>query len=122
MRFTIHFLAAVPLALSLGLPLAVHAADPYVDAMREEGRKLERADKVREEIRADEHAERQRPAGKSALTQAEFEGLLRRDGAESYTLYGQLNAQKRGKVFESYRVSGKMSDAKRRIIDFYLGL
>lgn len=120
------FVIAALAGLSL-LALVVSAApsdDAYLREIQAEGNKLETLNKAREEIRQSE-AQEKNARGKPGVTVADmkgFEYLLNADAPASYSLYLRLRPEQKSVVIESYRKQGKLSDAKRKVIDLYLGL
>jgi hypothetical protein len=123
---TILVLAVITIA---SLPTAGFPASPSDDAyLREiqaEGNKLTPLDKARAEIRADEARETSATGNGRARTTVDlgtFEQQLNTDSAASFSLYSRLKGEQKLVVYEAYRKNGNLSDAKRVIVDFYLGL
>lgn len=124
---------ALSVALALGLTGATvtwHAAgdDDYTRAIREEGNKLEFLNRAKEEIKQSEQKEKQAsqsasaPPAQSFKDITDFEKALYKDAPASYSLYSKLPAEKRTVIYALYQKEGKMSVAKRKIVDFYLNL
>jgi hypothetical protein len=125
-KSTIIVLTAVTIAglPAFGLP-ASPSDDTYLREIQAEAKKLSPLDRAREEIRESEAREKSAAGHAGARTTADlgtFEKQLNADAPASYSLYNRLQFEQKMAVYEEYRKNGKLSDAKRRIIDIFLGL
>jgi hypothetical protein len=108
------------------VPIPISAApsdDAYLREIQAEGSKLETLNKAREEIRQGEA--REKAAGKTGAVAADvkgFEKLLNADAQASYSIYLRLKPEQKTAVFDAYRKQGKLSDAKRKVVDLFLGM
>jgi hypothetical protein len=99
--------------------------DAYLREIQAEGKKLTPLDKARAEIRADEAQGKSTIGNGRARTTVDlgtFEQLLNTESPASFSLYNHLKGEQKLVVYEAYRKNGNLSDAKRVIVDFYLGL
>jgi hypothetical protein len=105
------------------LTSAAPSDDAYLREIQAEGSKLETLNRAREEIRQGEA--REKAAGKTGAVATDakgFEKLLNADAQASYSLYLRLKPEQKTVVFDAYRRQGKLSDAKRKVVDLFLGL
>jgi hypothetical protein len=109
---------------AFGLP-ASPSDDAYLRAVQAEGEKLTPLDRARAEIRADENREKSAAGNGRVRTPVDlgaFERLLNADAPASFSLYSRLKGDQKLSVYEVYRKNGKLSEAKRAIVDTVLGL
>lgn len=125
MEFTrTRLLEAVLICVATGMSGAgIAADDDYLRAIQAEGSKLERLNRAKEEISQSEKQEKtQKREGVLAKDIGQFEDLLRKDAPASFSLYSRLPAPKRNVIFDLYRKEGKLSVAKRKIVEAHLGI
>lgn len=125
-KSSVIILAAVTVAglPAFGLP-APPSDDAYLREIQAEGNKLTPLDKARAEIRESEAREKSAAGQAGTRTNTDlgtFERLLNADAPASFSLYNRLKVEQKLAVYEAYRNNGKLSDAKRRIVDIFLGL
>lgn len=113
----------------IAVPPAPANDDAYLREIRAEGNKTERLDRAREEIRRSEEQERTRenknnksPPPATVNNRGDFEKQLHRDSPASYQFYTSFPLEKRDLIFKTYLREKKMSAAKRKIVDAYLGI
>jgi hypothetical protein len=109
---------------AFGLP-ASPSDDAYLREIQAEGSRLTPLDRAREEIREGEAREKSSGGGGGARNNvdlATFEKLLNSDAPASFSLYNRLRSEQKLDIYATYRKSGKLSDAKRRIVDTFLGI
>ena len=103
------------------------ADDDYRKAMIKEAKKLEYLKEAKKEI--DKSIKQEEIERKSASSSKKkllplngFENFLKVKSNASYNLYIKLNTQQRINVYNVYRGTSKFSEAKRKIVNEYLGL
>lgn len=110
--------------LSLALPLSVIAADDaYLQELSQEVNKPEYVKGAESEIRASEATEKVQGDKQKELaykTIESFEAILKKQYPSSHTLYLKLTTEQRLKVHQTYLKTGKLSVAKRKIVDIFL--
>lgn len=120
-------MASIFLLAPVGPIHADTADDEYRKAMVKEAKKLEYLKEAKKEI--DKSIKQEEIEKKSASTSKKkllllsaFEKYLRIESNASYNLYIKLNTQQRIDVYNIYRKTSKFSEAKRRIVNEYLGI
>jgi hypothetical protein len=120
-------IASVLLLAPTGPINADTADDEYRKAMVKEAKKLEYLKEAKKEI--DKSIKQEEIEKKSASTSKKkilplsgFEENLKIGSKASYKLYIKLNTQQRINVYNVYRETNKFSEAKRKIVNEYLGI
>lgn len=99
--------------------------DEYLKMLSEEISKPEYVSKIKEEISQSEKEEEKQASSKGNKTAIksfnEFETSLVRRYPSSYTIYNDFKLNQKETVYKTYVATQKMSKAKRKIIDLFLG-
>jgi hypothetical protein len=110
------------------VPPSVAGDDAYLSELKAEAERLEYLGKAKEELRQSEEQERRvaaqakGPAKPVTASLADFEKELSSTSPASFTLYTSLSSEKRLAVFKVFKDTGKLSLAKRRIVDLHLNI
>jgi len=131
-NFIIDILRIILIGYSISafsLPAVANDENDYLNQLSEEISKPEYLDKARAEILSSEKEERANKSGVIANNSdnilrdiKQFEFVLQRKFPSSYKLYSELKPPGRVKVYDTYKSSQKLSSAKRKIIDIFLGV
>lgn len=105
-------------------PAMAENEDEYLEQLSAEISKPEYLDLIEAEILTSEKTEKEQSGNGSENygNIAKFEGVLQKNFSASYTIYKTLSIEDRLEIFEEYKTTRKMSAAKRKIVDLYLGM